>query len=73
MASLIEVTRFKAADCPRQVERLAHWLEQFAQEEGRGDSDRCRHLVKLAVHAGLLTRGEALQFYRRSSSLDSVT
>ncbi len=70
MSSLIEATRYKAATCPRQVERLSFWLDSFAQAEGRCDSDGCRHLVRLAVNSGLLTKGEALAFYRRSSRLD---
>lgn len=70
MASLIEATKYKAASCPRQVERLAFWLDDFAAAEARGDAKRCRHLVQLATHAGLLTKGEALAFYRRSSALD---
>lgn len=69
MASLIEATKYKAASCPRQVERLAFWLDRFDAAEGRADAERCRHLVGLAVNAGLLTKGEALRFYRRASAL----
>ena len=70
MSSLMEATKYKAATCPRQVERLSFWLDSFAQAEGRGEGKECRKLVKLAVNAGLLTQGEALGFYRRAKSLD---
>lgn len=66
MSSLIEATKFKAATCPRQVERLSFWLDSFAKEEGRSNETECRRLVKLAVNAGLLTQGEALAFYKRA-------
>jgi hypothetical protein len=70
MSSLMEATKYKAATCPRQVERLSFWLDSFAQAEGRGDAKECRHLVKLAANAGLLTKGEALPFYRRAKDLE---
>lgn len=69
MASLIEATQYKAASCPRQVERLAFWLDDFGKAEARRDADRCRHLIQLATGAGLLTKGEALRFYRRTAAL----
>lgn len=67
---MMEATKYKAATCPRQVDRLAFWLDSFAKAEGRGDAKECRRQVKLAVNAGLLTQGEALAFYRRAKSLD---
>lgn len=70
MSSLIEATKFKAATCPRQVDRLAFWLDLFATAERRGDAKECRRKVKLAVDAGLLTQGEALAFYKRAKALE---
>jgi len=69
MASVIEATKYKAATCQRQVERLAYWLDMFDQAEAKSDAGRCRHLVELATGAGLLTKGEALRFYRRTAAL----
>lgn len=66
MSSLIEATKYKAATCPRQVERLSFWLDEFTTAEGKKDSAHCRRLVELAVNAGLLTKGEALAFYKRA-------
>ncbi|MNZ80529.1 hypothetical protein D3C78_991650 [compost metagenome] len=66
MSSLIEATKYKASTCPRQVERLSFWLDDFNAAESKKDCERCRHLVKLAVNAGLLTQGESLAFYKRS-------
>jgi len=70
MSSLMEATKYKAATCPRQVERLSFWLDSFAKAEGRSEGQECRRLVKLAVNAGLLSQGEALAFYRRAKLLD---
>lgn len=70
MSSLMEATKYQAATCPRQVERLSFWLDTFAKAEARSDEAECRRLVKLAANAGLLTKGEALAFYRRSSLLN---
>ncbi len=69
MASLIDATKYKAGNCPRQVDRLAFWLDSFDRAEARADEKECRHLVKLAVDAGLLTKGEALGFYKRAKRL----
>lgn len=71
MSSLMEATKYQAATCPRQVERLSFWLDTFAKAEGRADEAECRRLVKLAVNAGLLTQGEALAFYRRAKKLSA--
>lgn len=73
MSSLIEATKYKAATCPRQVDRLAFWLDQFDRAEAREDEKECRHLVKVAVDAGLLTKGEALPFYKRAKRLSDAS
>jgi hypothetical protein len=71
MSSLIAATQYKAATNPRQVERLSFWLDDFARHELRRDAIGCRHLVKLAVGAGLLTGGEALAFYSRARRIEA--
>ena len=46
---------------------------QFDRAEAREDEKECRHLVKLAVDAGLLTKGEALPFYKRAKRLSDAS